>query len=174
MDMTLSLSLQRIAKHMRTALLLSIVSLGLLACNNEDSTSVSSGGGTSIESDGGKNSKQYAGTYNGQIVGQAHASGVGDSDFSEPVSVVIDDKGTVSLTVSGDTVSGVINGAQMEARIKMRIERQWGSCDARITIVGTVNGRRLNGPISGDGDCRYLGIPRNATLTGEFTSTKTQ
>lgn len=142
----------------------------LSACNKDSSSAT--GAGTDLESDGGSPSSKYAGKYSGQIVGKARASGVGTSNFSEPISLTVNKNGTLSMTVDGNTVSGVMNNNKMETRIKYRIRKSWGSCDTIITLKGTVAGRRMDGPISGSGDCRYLGLPRKATLSGNFTSTR--
>ncbi len=151
------------------SLLLGLLTLGLAAC--DDSSKITSGSG-SQKGDGGDPSAKYAGTYRGQAAFQYSGGGLDGQSDLETIIIVINRNGTVSTTIAETTISGVINNNKVEIILNIDRSQDGVSCDAKVTLKGTVSGRKLSGPVSGKGDCKYLGVPRKVTLGGSFSATK--
>ena len=144
-------------------------SIGLVAC--DDDTNISSSDGGSLTGDGGVRSAQYAGTYRGNTHIEYSGKDVdGKDDLA--TSMKINTNGTVSMTIEGETVAGVINGNQIDIRIKIKRTENGVQCKGDATIKATVQGAHLSGPVSGDAECKLLTIDRNADLSGSITATK--
>lgn len=153
----------------RTLFVALTLSFGLAACDED--TSISSSDGGSLTGDGGVRSAQYAGTYRGSTHIEYSGDDVnGDDDL--PSSLTINTDGTVSLTIEGETVDGVINGNQIELRIKIKRTEDGIKCTGDASITATVQGTSLSGPVAGDAECKLLTFERNADLSGSITASK--
>lgn len=146
-----------------------IVVLALTGCS--DDSSISSSGGGSLASDGGATSAQYAGTYRGDTSVHYVGDGIDDTD-SFPTTVVINDNGTASVTIEGETVSGVMNGNKLEVPIKLTKEEDGVTCKGTMLVKATVDGNSMSGPVTGDAECKLLLIKRTATMTGTLNAKK--
>lgn len=143
--------------------------LALTGCS--DDSSVSSSGGGSLASDGGATSAQYAGTYKGSTSVRYVGDGIDDTD-SFPTTVVINDNGTASVTIEGETVSGVMNGNQLEVPVKLTKKEDGVTCEGTLLIKATVDGTNMSGPVTGNAECSLLLIKRTATMTGTLSAKK--
>ena len=146
-----------------------ILMLALSGCS--DDSSISSSGGGSLSSDGGATSAQYAGTYRGNTSVHYVGDGIDDTD-SFPTTVVIKEDGTASVTIEGETVSGVMNGNKLEVPIKLTKKEDGITCKGTMLIKATVDGSNLSGPVTGNAECSLLLIKRTATMTGTLSAKK--
>lgn len=154
---------------LRTTLFACTLVLGLSACSEDDGIS-SSGGGSSV-SDGGAESAQYAGTYKGAMEVEYKGDGV-DGDDTLDTTIVIHDNGTVTMTIDGESVNGVINGDTLEVAFTVTESEDGVTCEGNALVTATVSGTTLSGPVVGDAECKLLLIKRNADLTGTLTASK--
>jgi hypothetical protein len=145
------------------------LSIGLVACDED--TSISSSNGGSLTGDGGVRSAQYAGTYRGNTHIEYSGDDVNGND-DLPTSLTINTDGTVSVTIEGETVDGVINGNQIDIRIKITRTEDGIKCKGDASITATVQGASVSGPVSGDAECKLLTIERNADLSGSISASK--
>ncbi len=143
--------------------------LALSGCS--DDSSISSSGGGSLASDGGATSAQYAGTYRGNTSVHYVGDGIDDTD-SFPTTVVINKDGTASVTIEGETVSGVMNGNKLEVPVKLTKNEDGITCKGTMLIKATVSGANMSGPVTGDAECSLLLIKRTATMTGSLSAKK--
>ncbi len=143
--------------------------LGLNACSEDDGIS-SSGGGSSV-SDGGAESAQYAGTYQGTMQVEYKGDDI-DGDDTLDTTIVISNDGTVSMTIDGETVNGVINGDTLEIAFTVTESEDGITCTGSAVVQATVSGASLSGPVTGDAECSLLLIKKDADLTGTLNATK--
>ncbi len=141
----------------------------LAACEDEKAISSSSGG--SSTGDSGTGSSQYAGQYQGVLNVQYSGDDISGSD-SFPTTVTVNTNGTVSLTIDGETVGGVINGNQIEVKLRLTQTENGVECKGDVTITATVQGNSLSGPASGSATCKLITLSRNATLSGSLSASK--
>lgn len=146
-----------------------LIVFSLTGCS--DDSSVSSSGGGTLASDGGATSAQYAGTYRGSTSVRYVGDGIDDTD-SFPTTVVINDNGTTTVTIEGETVNGVMSGNKLEVPVKLTKEEDGITCKGTMLIKATVNGTSMSGPVTGDAECKLLLIKRTATLTGKLSAKK--
>ncbi len=139
------------------------------ACS--DDSSISSSGAGSLASDGGASSAQYAGTYTGTTYVRYQGDGIDDED-NFPTTVVVNDNGTVSVTIEGETVDGTINSNKLEVGIKLTREEDGVTCTGTMLIKATIDGTSMSGPVDGDAECKLFLISRSATMTGTLTANK--
>jgi len=143
--------------------------LSLAGCSEEDGIS-SSGGGSSV-SDGGAESAQYAGTYKGAMEVEYKGDGV-DGDDRLDTTIVIHDNGTVTMTIDGESVNGVINGNRLEIAFTVTESEDGITCVGNAVVMATVSGTSLTGPVNGDAECKLLLVEKNADLTGTLRASK--
>ena len=154
---------------LRSALITFTLIFSLAGCSEEDGIS-SSGGGSSV-SDGGAESAQYAGTYRGTTDVAYKGDGVDGTDTLD-TTIVIHDNGTVTMTIDGESVNGVINGNQLEIAFTITESEDGITCEANAVVMATVSGTSLSGPVSGDAECKLLLLERTADLTGTLSASK--
>lgn len=157
-------------QKLRSALVIFTLLFGLTACSEEDG--ISSSGGGSTTSDGGSSSAQYAGTYVGSMAVAYKGDGV-DGDDTLATTIVINNDGTVTMTIDGKSVNGVINGNKIEIVFTVTQSEDGITCKGTARVVATVSGSSVSGPVVGDAECKLLLLERNADLTGSLTATKT-
>ena len=157
-------------QKLRSALVVCTLLFGLTACSEDDG--ISSSGGGSTTSDGGSGSAQFAGTYVGNIKVEYKGDGV-DGDETLPTTIVINDNGTVTMSIDGESVNGVINGNKIEIVFTVTESENGITCKGTARVVATVSGSSISGPVAGDAKCKLLLLERNADLTGTLTATKT-
>ena len=141
----------------------------LTGCSNEESIS-SSGGGAS-GGDGGAQSSIYAGTYKGAMDVEYKGDGINGSD-SIDTTIVIHDNGTVTMTIDGESVNGVINGSKLTIEFTVTKSEDGITCKGDAIVKASVAGSSVSGPVSGDAECKLLLLERNATLTGTLNARK--
>lgn len=154
---------------LRSFLLACTLALALGACSDDDGIS-SSNGGTSA-GDGGAQSAQYAGTYSGTMEVEYKGDDI-NGDDSIPATIVINDNGTVTLKMEGESVGGVINGNKVEIAFTITKSEDGITCKGDALVKATVYGGSLTGPVTGDAECKLGLIKRNADLTGTITAHK--
>ena len=158
----------------RSLLLASTFLLGLSACSDDESISSSSAG--TAAGDGGAESAQYAGTYDGTMNVTYTGEDLTGDDFrgedAFPATVVINTNGTVTLKMEGESINGTINGNSMEVAMKITKKEDGITCEGDALVKATVSGNRLQGPVSGDAECKLGLIKRDAELTGTISATK--
>ncbi len=155
---------------LRSIVIVCALILGLTACSEEDGIS-SSGGGTTV-SDGGSSSAQFAGTYTGSMKVEFKGDDI-DGDDTLATTIVIHDNGTVTMTIDGESVTGTINGNNLEIVFTVTESENGITCKGTARVVATVSGSTISGPVTGDAECKLLLVERNADLTGTLTATKT-
>jgi hypothetical protein len=153
----------------RSTLIACTLMHSLAGCSEEDGIS-SSGGGSSV-SDGGAKSAQYAGTYKGAMEVEYKGDDV-DGDDTLDTTIVIHDNGTVTMTIDGESVNGVINGNMLEVAFTVTKSEDGITCVGNAVVRATVSGTSLSGPVSGDAECKLLLIEKNADLTGTLRASK--
>jgi len=152
----------------RSALIASTFLLGLAGCSDDDGIS-SSGGGSA--SDGGAESAQYAGTYKGKMDVAYKGDDVDGTD-SLDTTIVIHKDGTVTMTIDDESVKGGISGNQLDIKFTIKKSEDGVDCEGDARVQATVSGTSLSGPVSGDAECKFLLLKKNAVLTGTINAKK--
>ena len=162
-------------KSYRSLLLASALLLGLTACSDDEEGISSTAGGTSA-GDGGAQSAQYAGTYSGSLIIEYKGEDLTGDDFtgsdSLPATMTINNNGTVSLKVEDESVGGSINANKIEVPMIITKNEDGVTCKGNALVKATVYGNELEGPVSGDAECKLGLIKREAELTGKITAKK--
>ena len=159
----------------RSVLLATAFLLGLTACSDDEEGISSTAGGTSA-GDGGAQSAQYAGSYKGSLTVQYKGKDLTGDDFtgtdSLPATMIIHDNGTVTLTVEGESVGGSINANKIEVPMIITKNEDGVTCKGNALVKGTVYGNEIEGPVTGDAECKFGLIKRNAVLSGTIRAKK--
>lgn len=154
---------------MRNIVIFLVLIFSLTGCDKDASISSSDGG--TLSGDGGAKSAQYAGTYSGNLTIIYKGDDINDTDV-EPFTIKIKTNGTFTFTLGGETISGVINGNELDAMFRITQTDDGIKCKADITIAAKVKGNSLSGPVSGSAKCTALVISSSAKITGSLSATK--
>lgn len=159
----------QIAKLFLRLVFVFFLAFSLSACNDDDGISSTNGGGSS--GDGGAQSAQYAGVYNGTVTVNYQSEDLSGSR-AYPARMNVNRNGTVSLTIDGETIAGVINGNKVAVDLKLTQTENITKCEVNIAFRATIVGNKMTGPITGDGTCRQLVTKRDATVSGNINLSK--
>ena len=154
-------------------LLIALFAFALAACDHDEESDVTSGGGnTGIGSDGGAESAQFAGTYTGTVTTVIRGDSIDDETDTEAVTVLVRSDGTAQLTIDGESVQGTVNGNRFGFSIRRDFSRGLLDCDGDAVITGAIQGSSMTGTVNGSGECELLFGQTGFTLTGSLTASR--
>ncbi|MEE9447036.1 MAG: hypothetical protein V3V09_03700 [Arenicellales bacterium] len=156
-------------KNFRCVAFACLLPFALVACKDDEGISETKGG--SSVSDGGATSAQFAGLYKGNMALEYKGDDLSGTD-DLATSLTINANGTVSMTIKGETVGGVISGNQISINMALTHAKNGIKCTGDVLIKATVNNKLVSGPVKGDAECKLALIKRNATLTGTLNAAK--
>ncbi len=143
----------------------------ITGCSEE--SSITDTGSGSQTSDGGAESAKFAGTYKGDLTVTYSGSGIPQQQDSIDVLLVVAKDGTVKLTGEDTAVNGVISGDKVSIDIKLVHKETGLSCTGLAVIKGTASTTAINGPVTGNAECKILAVDtKKATLSGSLTVIK--
>lgn len=147
------------------------LTLGLGGCS-DDKEITTGGGDTGIGTDGGATSAQFAGTYQGTVTILLQGDSIDDETDTEDVTIVVRNDGTASMTISGETVEGTVNGDRIGFSVRREQRDGLLECNADAVVSGTIQSSSIVGSISGSGTCELVVGKTGITLSGSLVANK--
>ena len=165
---------ENIVKKLGTAMLV----LLLTACGGGGDTSSSGGSGTPVsaapsatESSESTESSGPNGTYKGQLT--ATLSGEGVLPVTDTTDLVIEISGSkVTAIAEGRSYEGEVDGDSFAVEIPINEDSKGIVCSGNPVLKGEINGDKVSGTVSGEGDCSSETKKVPVSVNGEFLATK--
>ena len=161
----------RVVNFYKLAVLFCVVLL--VSCSGEKSEVTTGSGSTGITSDGGSGSSSFAGTYTGTITTTISGDEISDETNSDPFVLVVKTDGTATLTISGESIEGVVDSSgNVGFSIVFVEEKDLLECSADAIVIAKISGSSVTGTASGSGECKVIALKTGISLIGSLSGSK--